>query len=72
MVGIHQIYLDGCQILLFLWRSLMDKTQPVRMAWIACIQDVKDFTFTATNLKHSKKNQHRIKTYHLAYLLNIY
>lgn len=54
MVGMYQIYLDCSQILLFLWWSLMDKTQPIRMAGIACIQDIKYFTFTATNLKHFK------------------
>lgn len=55
MVEIHQIYLDGCQVLLLLGRSLVDKAQPVRMAGVAGIQDIKDLAFAPTNLKHSKQ-----------------
>lgn len=54
----EEIYLYGCQVLLLLRRRLMDKPQPVGIAWVTRIQNIQHISFTASNLGGiSKKNQ---------------
>lgn len=51
LVHCEEIYLNGCQVLLLLWRRLMDKPQPVGIAWVTSIQNIQYISFTATDLE---------------------
>ena len=51
-----EMYLNCCQVLLLLWRRLMDKPQPVGIARITCIQNIQHISFTATDLRRKKSS----------------
>lgn len=49
-----KIYLNGSQVLLLLWRRLMDKPQPVGITRVTSIQNIQNISFTATDLREKR------------------
>lgn len=57
----EEIYLYSSQVLLLLQRRLMNKPQPVGIAWVTCIQNIQHISFTASDLEYKKKQLHELE-----------
>ena len=51
------LYLNGCQVLLFLRRSLVDKPKPVGVARVTGVQDVEHVALVPPDLPHRPPQQ---------------